>query len=439
MAKIQFENGVTVDFAGDPTPDDIEEVAQKLNIHSYQPASQKSLGSKVIDFGKGALSSMGSTAARLQEVTSPTAQLEGTINKGLEDLTGLKPISSFDIYTVIKNKFGKNKVTDFLDKIFPAEGKIGTLIPGTEIETKYSSDPMTQLKQRGEDVLNAGVPFLPKGTGKVLKGAGEVTYKSAIVPTAKEAEQILAYKAKTPFLERLSSKVTEGKPVLRADTAFEKGIKGTESQLGIQSKRVSDKLWTSKIAPAVKESKEVVTKQELFTPIEKRIAGTTDPSKKKALQEAYSAIKDDYKKVSQFTLEQAQKLKSELDEFTPEKIFRGKNVANEFKVLQNDMANAIRSKTYTALKDQNIQRAYRDWGNLKELQKVGVRAISEGRFQGGAGNFWHGLWDMATVPVKTVGGRVLYRVGDALEFIGEKGITKFGTFLTKQGFKKPRE
>lgn len=386
--------------------------AKQVEDQYKQQAQSLSNGllGKAVGFGKSILESVGSTAARSFTEFSPMARVV--------DPSGM-----------LKEKFLPEKVK----------------LPGTglEIEPRYSDDPKKAAFQVVEDVLNIGTPYGPKVGGTVVKGTGEALYKSAITPTIQEAERILAYKSKSPFLKRISNyftdTVTEGKPLLRSDTALEQGIKGTESGIGIQAKKIGDKLWKENIAPTIEKSKEVITKDELFAPIEKRIAKTTDPSKRKAFQEAFEALREDYEGVSNFSLKAAQKLKSELDEFTPEKLFKGKNVANEFKVLQNEMANAIRQKTYEVLKDQNIRKAYLDWANLKELQKIGVKAISESKLKGGFGNFWSGIYDMAAVPIKTISGKVLYRVGDTFEFIGEKGITKFGTFLTSRGLHLPQE
>ena len=274
-----------------------------------------------------------------------------------------------------------------------------------------------------------------EGTGKVVKGAGEVIYKDAITPTVAEAERILKYKAESSFIERLTGK--GNKPVTRADTAFEKGLKGTQTQIGVQARRESSNLYKTKIAPALDNSTDVITKDELFSSARELVSTTKEPGKKKALQTALEALEDDYKDVVDYSLKDAQEIKRGLDEFQPDKVFRGQPIANEYKTLQKKLADSIRQKTYVSLKDVNIRKAYLDYGNLKQLEKVGVKAISESGFKAGFGGFWSTAWDMATTPIKTIGGRTLYRVGDKLEFTGESGIKKFGDYLQSKGFKKP--
>lgn len=277
--------------------------------------------------------------------------------------------------------------------------------------------------------------------GRATSGAGELLYKGAIRPNTREAEQLIRYRSDNPLkgrlLKKVKGEVSLDQPVTRADTALQQGIYGNQSRVGYEARRKSQKLYTEQIAPVLKETDAVVTKDELFAPITNRIDKTVEPGRKKALQEAFAAIQEDYSDINVLSLEDAQKIKSELDEFTPEKMFRGQNVASEYKTLKNDMANAIRRATYSALKDKNIKRAYLDYGNLRELEKIGVKSITEGGKLGGFGNFWTSIWDMAAIPVRTVGGQVVYRIGNKLEFTGQKGIKKFSDYLKTKGYKKP--
>lgn len=273
-----------------------------------------------------------------------------------------------------------------------------------------------------------------KSTGKALNASG-------FTPNVAEAERIIAYKANTPFLKRALNAVTgnedPGKPRLKSDTALEQGVAGTEKIIGITAKRKADKLWNEKIAPAVRDSEEIMTKEELFAPAVQLVESTTDPTRKKALKAALDALYEDYADADGWSLEVAQALKRDLAKFLPSKMYRGQDVASEIRTLQYEMAHAIRQKTYEALDDVNIKKDYLDWANLAALEQIGVKAISEAKLKGGFGSFWTAMWDMTTTPIKTVGGQVLYRVGNSLEFIGEKGITNFGDFLKRRGFLPP--
>jgi len=390
----------------------------------------------------------GATEAAM--ATPGIKQAVGLFGKGIEKLSETKPIQSAgealspvtkQVMDWYESKSGEEK------KNIDALVQYASVLPigkatdvgvqaglkSAEIGLKTASTVAAPIvKTAGEVVSSAG---------RVIKSTGKNIFEGSITPTVVEGERILAYKAKAPLLTRIVETVkgSESKvksPQTRASTALEKGIFGGQEGIGIQSKRIADKTW-SEIEPAVNQSKAIVSKNELFTPIEERISKTIEPSKRKAYEDAYEAIKEDYANIKEFSLKDAQNVKRSLDEFTPQKQFRGKDVANEYTVLKNDMANAIREKTYNALEDINIKQKYLDWANLHELQKVGVKAITEAGTRAGSGTLISTLWDMATIPIKTVGGQTLYRVGNLVEFIGDKGIKKFSDFLKQKGFVMP--
>lgn len=300
-----------------------------------------------------------------------------------------------------------------------------------------------------KDTVTGGAKLIGKGASPILnsvKPVGEYIYSKAFTPSVKEAENILAYEATKPSI---ASKIygagaLEGnpafKPITTAETALRSGISGTEKQVGVQAKQVADTLWNKEIAPAVKGIKETITKEELFAPLKERIAKIVDPTKKQAYQNAFDSLAEDYAKTKSFTYEQAQALKSELAQFTPAKVFRGQDVANETRMLQADMASTIRQKTYDKLKDINVRQKYIDYGNLQELQKVGVKAISEAGTKGGFGGFWSTVYNTAMTPVKTIGGKILYHIGDKLQVTAPKGFEgkSFADYLRSIGYLAPQ-
>jgi len=300
-----------------------------------------------------------------------------------------------------------------------------------------------------KDTVVGGTKLLAKGispVAKAIKGTGKSVYESAFTPNVKEAENILAYEASQPsmFQNLFGAGAIKGnpafKPITTSETALRSGIAGTEKQIGIQAKRVADTLYNKEIAPAVKGLKGEISKEELFAPLQERIAGIVDPSKQKAYQNAFESLVEDYASIESFTFTKAQALKSELAQFTPAKMFRGQDVANETRMLQGDMANFIRQKTYEALKDVNIKQKYIDYGNLQELQKVGVKAITEGGLKGGFGGFWSTVYDKAMTPVKTIGGKIVYHIGDKLQVTAPKGFEgkTFAEYLKSVGYLSPQ-
>lgn len=300
-----------------------------------------------------------------------------------------------------------------------------------------------------KDAVVGGSKLLAKGAAPALnsvKPIGNFIYSRAFTPNVKEAENILAYEATKPSV---ASKIygagaLEGnaafKPITVAETALRSGIAGTEKQVGVQAKQVADTLWNKEIAPAVDNIKGVITKDELFKPLMDRVLKITDPSKQNAYLNAITSLEEDYANIKSFSYKDAQKLKSELAQFTPAKIFRGQDVANETRMLQSDMANTIRQKTYDKLKDINVRQKYIDYGNLQELQKVGVKAISDAGTKGGFGGFWSTVYDTAMTPVKTIGGKVIYHIGDKLQVTAPKGFEgkSFADYLRSVGYLAPQ-
>lgn len=419
-------------------------VARGYTLEGFN--EQQTLAQQAKDVATGFVKGAGRTLVNTASGVQDTGQ--GVLG-GVEALVTGKPLSetkamqpSVGIESLKGETPQGQAVTQALEPTNEAQKLGGQLETGAEILAGGGAG-------LAKDALVGGVNLLSKGispvTGLVKKG-GEVLYKSAFTPSVREAENILAYEASQPatFSRLYGAGAIKGnsafKPITVGETALRSGVAGTEKQVGVQAKRVADTLYKKEIAPAVDSIDSVITKDELFAPIKERIAGITDPSKRKAYEDAFEALAEDYKDVTQYTFKEAQKLKSEIAEFTPAKVFRGQDVANEFRMLKADMADAIRQKTYDALKDVNIKQKYIDYGNLQELQKVGVKAISEGGLKGGFGGFWSTIYDTAMTPVKTVGGKVIYHIGDKLQVTAPKGFEgkSFSEYLKAVGFLIPQ-
>lgn len=360
--------------------------------------------------------------------------LEDAIGAGLGAVAGTKPVQDLAAgYTSWKNAHPEAAAN------LEAVVNIGSIIPagkGAQLAGKAGS------QASGAAISATGSTIA--GAGRAFKGAGRVINNSAFTNTVQDAERLINYKAQTPFLSRLGNTLSGTTPPNRprtvGDTALERGIAGFEGGIGVQAKRQSSALWNTEIAPAVRASGATMTKNELFAPAREAIEQTVDPTRKKALMSAYEALVEDYADFAdEFSLETAQALKRDVAKFIPSKMYRGQDVASEVKTLQFTMADAIRQKTYNALADEGIRAKYLDYANLDALEEVGVKALSEAAFKGGSGKLISGLWDALTTPIKTVGGQVLYRVGNAFEFVGDKGIKRFGDFLKSKGFSKPQD
>lgn len=401
----------------------------------------RGIGKQVLGMAKSALGTVGAVARTAiapiteapvakQALESVASAVTPAIASGLETDTGQKLMAFAQQYPE-----AFKSLQDVVD--------ISTLGLGKAVARPVES--ATALAAKG------AVSTLP-AVGKATSNVGERAFKSAINLTVDEAEAVQANAIKKAFIQKEMKNVAKGSdefkalqgqlevakkyaPTTRADTALEKGIMGTEKMIGKQAGVEKLGLWKNNIEPALKNSQDKITKDELFSRARQTVEAELEPGRKQALQDAYEALLEDYKDFADTDLLTANRIKTSLDKFTPTKIFKGKEVASEYKTLKADLASAIRTKTYESLKEANIKKAYRDYANLQELEKVGIRALTDAGFKGGFGGFWSTLYDAATTPIKTVGGQVLYRVGNKLEFIGDKGIKTLGEYLNKKGAK----
>ena len=282
-----------------------------------------------------------------------------------------------------------------------------------------------------EKAISTAKPLINWG-GKKLKGAGTGLAEKVLPTTVKEAE----------MLQKFDAGVSKTRPRTVGETAIERGVAGTQTNIGIKATAAKSKIFTEEVNPALKASTEVITREELFKPLEQKVAETLEPGRKAELQAALDAIKEEYAgpEFDTLTLETAQKIKSGLDEFTPQKSFKGQEIANGYNQLRADMANGIRQQTYNKLADVGIKAKYLDYANLLELEKLGIKARTQKGVAlkpGGFATQLRDLWDMAAIPIGTRAGQVLYKVGDFLEFESPKGIKTVGEFIEGQGLTKP--
>jgi hypothetical protein len=271
-----------------------------------------------------------------------------------------------------------------------------------------------------------------KAIGTGLKATARGVTGLTLRPSPQTANKIIAFKAQVPELDAIE-KIMKA-PITPAQTATEKGISGiTESSIGIQAQRIKNNLYKNKIKPTLENSTETITKEELFKPIEDKIASTVSDAQKKELIDTYNILKKEYKNTDSWNMLSADKLKDELDATLPEKIFRGKPVSSAYQELSFDMANAIREKIANVFRDVELKKDYYDYGNLKEISNLGSKAVSTGVKIESLRN----LFKMLVTPISSVGGKYLYKLGNAFEFIADKGVKTFGEYLESKGFKMP--
>ncbi len=452
MATIKFENGMSVKFDGTPTEEDVNYVAQQLGIHPSKPKEEGATGIK--GFGVGVLKGIGSTLSNLS--TLGQKGLDAITKPIVEGVTG-KP---YQRTATANETFGKaleatttsqkiGKTTEQIAEFFIPGGaatKVGKAVEGASLLSKapavVKGGAKLLAKAGTEATVMGGVTALQGGSAQdvktnallggalplvapVLKGAGKFIAEGVIPKSAQEAKLIQAYKAATPFWDRVlagtkASKITE--PITAGSTAFKKGLMGTESMIGIQAKRGANNLWDNLIGPALKDSKVKVNMNDFFKAAKKEIiSGNPEISRQKDLLQALDAMKADYRGIKDVPMKTLQKFKEGWAKFVPEKAYKGKPIAGAFNDVKDVLAGKARNLIYDKLGPE-VKQAYFDYGNLKGLQELGQKAMTGSGLKGGFGSFWNTVKDMALVPTGTVGGQVLYKVGDKIEMYGPPGM-----------------
>lgn len=287
-------------------------------------------------------------------------------------------------------------------------------------------DPRSAMKTGA--VIGWAIPIVAKWVWLLWKWTqkvGEKLYKSAIKPNADEARKIIQSEA---------GKMA--KPTLRSDTALKYGISGTEKWIGVKWVREADRIFKKTINPALAKSKITHKIDDLLSDVEQQIAKEESVLRKQELMEWLQALKQDFKSTGKkiFSSSSLQAEKSSLDKFTPNKIFKWKDVAQGYAQVKSMLANVMRGKVREDLGKvwvKNAKELYRDWANLTALEDIGVKGITEGGLRGGFGTFWSTLSDMVMTPIKTVWGNTLYRAWNGIKFTWPKWIKTLWDFLQK--------
>ncbi|MES2006901.1 MAG: hypothetical protein V4436_02200 [Patescibacteria group bacterium] len=261
--------------------------------------------------------------------------------------------------------------------------------------------------------------------GKVVEAGGKQLATMFIPKSEAEAGLLQTYKAAVPFVDRVKGILGFGDskaPTTAGSAAFNQGVMGPESWMGVQAKRAQTKLYDNLIGPALKQSKEKVDMPSFFKDAEAQIVkDNADPTRQKSLMTALNAIKKDFSGVGKITMEQLQKYKEGWAKWVPQKAYKGADISASINDVRDTLAGQARQKIYTTLGD-NVKQAYLDYGNLHGITALGRKAMANGMIKpGGTFTGIKGLWDMATIPVGTVGGQAVYKVGQGIEILGKPG------------------
>lgn len=299
-----------------------------------------------------------------------------------------------------------------------------------------------------EGIAKAGLEFgameavggpLASIAGKAVEGVGETAAKMFIPKSDLEAGMLQLYKSKpqNSLLNRIKSIVGLGKvdkvPTTAASAAFDQGIAGTESMMGVQAKKAQTKLWDNTIEPALTQVKGKVNLPSFFKQAEAKIVSETpDPTRQKALLNALDSVKEDFKGVKNtgvVSFPKFQEYKEGWADWVPDKAYKGQNITAAINDVRNTLAGMAREQIYKAV-PENVKQAYLDYGSLKGIVALGRKAMAGGPIKaGGTGTTIKNLFEMATVPIGTLGGQTIYKLGQGIELAGPSGVKTLGALL----------
>lgn len=307
--------------------------------------------------------------------------------------------------------------TKFANNAVPWLAKKGVQVGAdTAVGTAQTGD----VKQGGE--IAAGGQLL-SGLGTALKPIAKAGYEALSVPLSKaEANLVQLYRANVPFAQRIANAVGEtAGPVTAANTAFRKGLFGTESMIGTQARKAQGVLWNKMIEPALSRSKTIVDMPKFFADAAANIVKKSkELGDREARTMALNSIMQEYKNKATATMKELQGYKEGWASHVPEKYYRGMDITQTYNNVRAELANLARTAIHSDLGPEAKQ-AYFDYGNLKSISQWGQNAMTGAKLKGGFGSFWNGVKDMVLTPIGTIGGHVLYKAGNGLEFVGRAG------------------
>ena len=475
MAIIQFSNGQKVQFNGNPTPADIEEVAKNLNIQTQQPVEEQPQESKVGGFLKGVAKGVGSilkdigdlgarglrAIAPAQEIrktqyTSPISQESVTPTTGAQKLGfGVEQIGELFIPAgkIVKPLEAVAKGSKIVSAAPKALKSLTFLARAAGGAVEMGASRALQTGGNIEETKNAALggaigeaivgPILNgviKVSGKLIKNIGKGLGNVAFPMSPETARIVQTYNtAKPTLLERIKSvvggqKITSisksTKPITEAETGFRFNLMGTERDVGRQAERAKTILWKNVIEPVLSKSKIKVNMRTFLSGVEQEIkSGTSELTERSAMLQALNKVKGDYKPVNNISLIKLQDYKSGWAKPIPESFYRGKPITGTLNKVREKLVDKAQQILYGAVDDGSLRQAYIDWGNLKSLSELGIKAVDPVRSKGATKQAWEFIVDTAITPVASIGGNVLYKTGKGIEFIGSPGLNKVGDIL----------
>lgn len=313
------------------------------------------------------------------------------------------------------------KLASYLAKVAPTIAKNAT------IGTAQTEDP-----EKGAAIGLGGEAI--GATGKAIGALGKVASDVVSKPLEEsEAKAVQGYRAKNPFFSRVADAL-QGKaeePRTGKSVIFDKGLMGTASGIGTQARRAMSSTWKDTVQPALDSIPEKVDMNDFFSKVEQKVRDENPELDRQGdLLKALDALKDSYKDTKDITYNQLQDFKEGWAKNLPEKVWKGKPIAGAFNEVKNVAAAQARNMIHDAI-GGDAKQAYLEYGNLKSVADWGAKEMtSNPRINGGG--IINALKDNIVTPIGTIGGQVVYRIGNGLEYVGAPGAKYLSDLFTNE-------
>ena len=368
--------------------------------------------------------------------------VSGAVLSPLVEAPGLKQIGegfSKAGQAVVDTSIGQ-KATDWMSKQASPE-TLGAIsdVAETGLNVAGIEGGIKTLQSVPKVISKVVSPIKPAiaGTGRILKRTGEGAYGVTVTASEGTNRAMSSYKESTPNLyTRIKNTVsgeTKGKPITEANTAARYGLMGTESEIGVQSGRYMNKVWTEKVQPALAKVKGKLEMSRFWDTLEKKIrADNPELTRRNSLLEGLNDLKSEYSRVPRVGLEKLQEYKEGWTKFQSEQVWKGKPISSATKEVMKMAGDTARDFIYKYT-PEGTRMDYIDYGNLKSIREAGIKSgvgdLAKKSITRGA---WQFIMDTAVTPVATTMGKILYRTGEGLEFVGDSGAKTVGDIVGRE-------
>lgn len=364
--------------------------------------------------------------------------MQGTEYAGEKLADASEKIQPGTLQNFAQSKVGQ-KTSDVVEGVATVNNLVGT-VAGIKVGGPRIGNVVKNTTGAVSDIASSTTKSVKPtiaGAGRILKEAGESAYGVTVTTSEGTSRALASYKESTPnLMTRIRNTVTgetKGKPIAEAETAARYGLMGTEKEIGVQAGRYMTKVWTETVQPALRRAKGKLEMNKFWSVLEKKIR-TENPelTRRNALLEGLNDLKSGYGKVSRVGLEKLQEYKEGWTKFQSEQVWKGKPIASATKEVMKMSGDMARDFIYKNTPEE-VRQAYIDYGNLKSIKEAGIKSgVGDPAKKSISRGAWQFVMDKAITPVATTMGKILYRTGEGLEFIGEPGAKTIGDIVGKQ-------